>query len=199
MDAIQAGGEITNLLGKLRAGNRDAEVELMSQVYSELRRIAGASMRRERPNHTLQPTELVNEAYLRIVGQPSKEWKDRAHFFAVASQVMRCILVDYARARTADKRGGGAVKLNIDEIQVAFDVRSEDVLDLHNALDRLAEWDPRQSRVVELRIFGGLNLEEIADVLGASTRTVKRDWRLARAWLYGQMNTRGGDPPPDTE
>jgi RNA polymerase sigma factor (TIGR02999 family) len=199
MDAIQAGGEITNLLGKLRAGNRDAEVELMSQVYSELRRIAGASMRRERPNHTLQPTELVNEAYLRIVGHPSKEWKDRAHFFAVASQVMRCILVDYARARTADKRGGGAVKLNIDEIQVAFDVRSEDVLDLHNALDRLAEWDPRQSRVVELRIFGGLNLEEIADVLGASTRTVKRDWRLARAWLYGQMNAGGGDPPPDTE
>jgi RNA polymerase sigma factor (TIGR02999 family) len=196
MDATETGGEITNLLLKLRAGNRDAEVELMSQVYSELRRIAGASMRRERDNHTLQPTELVNEAYLRIVGQPSKEWKDRAHFFAVASQVMRCILVDYARARTADKRGGGAVKLNIDEIQVAFDVRSEEVLDLHNALDRLAEWDPRQSRVVELRIFGGLNLEEIAEVLGTSTRTVKRDWRLARAWLYGQMNTGGGDAPP---
>jgi RNA polymerase sigma factor (TIGR02999 family) len=192
MDATETGGEITNLLLKLRAGNRDAEVELMSQVYSELRRIAGASMRRERPNHTLQPTELVNEAYLRIVGQPSKEWKDRAHFFAVASQVMRCILVDYARARTADKRGGGAVKLNIDEIQVAFDVRSEEVLDLHNALDRLAEWDPRQSRVVELRIFGGLNLEEIAEVLGTSTRTVKRDWRLARAWLYGQMTTGAG-------
>jgi RNA polymerase sigma factor (TIGR02999 family) len=192
MDATETGGEITNLLLKLRAGNRDAEVELMSQVYSELRRIAGASMRRERDNHTLQPTELVNEAYLRIVGQPSKEWKDRAHFFAVASQVMRCILVDYARARTADKRGGGAVKLNIDEIQVAFDVRSEEVLDLHNALDRLAEWDPRQSRVVELRIFGGLNLEEIAEVLGTSTRTVKRDWRLARAWLYGQMTTGAG-------
>lgn len=144
-------------------------------------------MRRERDNHTLQPTELVSEAYLRLVQQPDKEWQSRSHFYAVASQVMRRILVDYARARNAEKRGGASNKINIDDIQIAFDIRSEELLDLDEALSRLSQLDPQQSRVVELRIFGGLKEEEIAGLLEVSTRTVKRDWRLARAWLYGEM------------
>jgi len=184
---MQPPGDVTRLLIELRNGNREAESELMSLVYSELRRIASSCMRRERRDHTLQPTELVSEAYLRLVGQSDKDWQSRAHFYAVAAQVMRRVLVDYARARNAGKRGADVKKINIDDIQVAFDIRSEELLDLDEALSRLAEWDPRQSRVVELRMFGGLSEEEIADVLNVSSRTVKRDWRLARAWLYGEM------------
>ncbi|MEO8597554.1 MAG: sigma-70 family RNA polymerase sigma factor [Candidatus Solibacter sp.] len=184
-------GDITHLLMEIRSGSRGAEAELMSRVYAELRRIAGASMRRERPDHTLQPTELVNEAYLRLVGQQDKEWQNRAHFFAVAAQVMRRILVDYARARITDKRGGGAKRVNIDEIQVAFDMPSEELLALHEALERLKTFDPRQGQVVELRIFGGMTEDEIAEVVGTSSRTVKRDWRLARAWLFGQLKSPG--------
>jgi RNA polymerase sigma-70 factor (ECF subfamily) len=180
-------GDVTKLLLELQRGNREAEAPLISLVYAELRQMARSHMLRERNNHTLQPTELVSEAYLRLVQQPDKEWQSRSHFYAVASQVMRRILVDYARARAAEKRGGGGPKISIDDIQVAFDIRSEELLDLDEALSRLSQLDPRQSRVVELRIFGGLKEEEIAGLLEVSTRTVKRDWRLARAWLYGEM------------
>jgi RNA polymerase sigma factor (TIGR02999 family) len=184
---MDVAGDVTKLLLELQRGNREAEGELISLVYGELRRMARSHMRRERDNHTLQPTELVSEAYLRLVQQPDKEWQSRSHFYAVASQVMRRILVDYARARNAEKRGGASNKINIDDIQIAFDIRSEELLDLDEALSRLSQLDPQQSRVVELRIFGGLKEEEIAGLLEVSTRTVKRDWRLARAWLYGEM------------
>jgi RNA polymerase sigma-70 factor (ECF subfamily) len=184
---VQPKGDVTKLLIELRSGNPNAESQLIALVYSELRRIAHNCMRSERQDHTLQPTELVSEAYLRLVGQHDKEWQNRAHFYAVAAQIMRRILVDYARARKAEKRGGNAQKINIDDIQVAFDIESEELLDVDAALTRLAQWDHRQSRVVEMRIFGGLTEEEIAAVLDVAVRTVKRDFRHARAWLRGEL------------
>jgi RNA polymerase sigma factor (TIGR02999 family) len=177
---------VTQLLAALRDGNSGARTRLIEMVYPELRRIALRHMQRERPGHTLQATALVNEAWLRLNRQ-DKDWKNRAHFFAVAAQVMRQILVDYARQHRAARRGGGVAAEMLDECRQAGTLPSDKILALDEALSRLAEWGPRQSRVVELRFFGGLSEEETGEVLEISTRTVKRDWKLARAWLYAQI------------
>lgn len=162
----------------------------MPLVYNELRRVAGRYMRGERPDHTLQPTALVHEAYLRLVGQREVAWQNRSHFFAVASRLMRNILVDHARARQAHKRGGQDQKVTFDEALERAGGESTDLLALDEALTHLAERDPRQARMVELRFFGGLSEKEAAEVLGISVRTVKRDWAVARAWLYREISRR---------
>jgi len=179
---------ITAWLAQLSAGNREVEARLIPQVYGELRRLASRYMRAERGNHTLQPTALVNEAYARLVQQPQVPWQSRAHFFATASQLMRHILVDHARARQAGKRGGVQHQVTLSEAVLQAENRTIDVLILHQALERLAEFDARQARIVELHFFGGLNFEEIAEVLGSSERTVKRSWSMARAWLKGELS-----------
>jgi RNA polymerase sigma-70 factor, ECF subfamily len=174
---------ISRLLSELSHGNRDAEAALMTQVYDELRRLARKYMRAERANHTLQATALVNEAYLRLMDQEGVSWQDRAHFFASAAQLMRHILVDHARAHRADKRGGELHQVTLTEGLASEENKSVEVLALHEALEKLARLDERQARVVELHFFGGLTYTEIAYVLDASERTVKRDWTMARAWL----------------
>lgn len=184
----RAPGDITVLLAKLRAGDRSAESLLLPLVYDELRRVARHYMRAERRDHTLEPTALVHETYMRLAGQRDVEWHNRAHFFAVAAQLMRHILVDYARAHKAEKRGGSQPKMELGEGLALTEERATEVLAVDEALNRLAECDPRQARVVELRFFGGLNEEEAAEVLGVSTRTVKRDWSMARAWLFKEIN-----------
>ena len=181
-------GEVTNLLIELKNGNRDAESRLMPLVYGELRRLAGLYMRGERPGHTLQATALVHEAYLRLVGYEDVDWQNRAHFFGVAANLMRRILVDHARAKQAKKRGGGDQKVSLDQAVLVRPEAPEQFLALDEALERLAKRDPRQARIVELRYFGGLSEEETAEVLQISVRTVKRDWSVARAWLYQQLN-----------
>ena len=181
-------GDITLLLAELQAGDAAAESRLVPLVYDELRRLARRYMRAERVDHTLQPTALVHEAYLRLAGQRKTSWQNRAHFFGVAAQLMRRILVDHARARQAEKRGGSDANVTFDEALVLKPAQNPDVLALDEALMRLAERDPRQSRIVELRFFGGLTEEEIAEVLGISPRTVKRDWTVARAWLYKEIS-----------
>jgi RNA polymerase sigma-70 factor (ECF subfamily) len=179
---------ITGLLSELSRGNREVEARLIPQIYDELRRVAGHYMRQERVNHTLQPTALVHEAYARLVQQPAIPWQNRAHFFAAASRLMRNILVDHARARRADKRGGMQQQVTLDEAILPSHNQSIDVLALHEALEQLTTLDARQGRVVELHFFGGLSFEEIALVLGVSERTVKREWTMARAWLKGALS-----------
>jgi RNA polymerase sigma factor (TIGR02999 family) len=180
--------EITRLLWALRQGEKDAEAKLMPLVYGELRRLAKLHMARERPDHTLQSTALVHEAYIRLTGQPI-DWQGRAHFFALASAVMRRILVDYARTRCAEKRGSGSTTVLLeDSIALSSDQSCDDLLAVHEALSKLEEIDGRQAHVVELRFFTGLDLNEIAELLGVSTRTVKRDWESARAWLYSTLS-----------
>jgi len=181
---------ITLLLAQLSAGNREAEVQLIHQVYGELRRLAARYMRAERRNHTLQPTALVNEAYVRLLGQPQAPWQSRAHFFATASQLMRHILVDHARAHQAGKRGGAQRQVTLDDAMIQSQNRSIDILALHEALERLTRLDARQARAVELHFFGGLNFAEIALVLNVAERTVKRDWRMARDWLKGELSSK---------
>ncbi len=183
--------EITNLLFRLRSGDREAESRLLSAVYDELHRIASRYMRQERSQHTLQTTALVNEAYLRLVDQRRVDWKNRAHFFGVAAQLMRRILVDHARHRSRGKRGGGLEPLILDEALAFSPERATEVVELDEALSRLTENDPRAGRVVELRFFGGLTIEETAEVLRVSPRTVKREWRFARAWLRTQLEASG--------
>jgi RNA polymerase sigma factor (TIGR02999 family) len=179
--------EITQLLSNVQQKQPGAEEQLLGMVYNELRHIAAAYMRRERPGHTLQPTALVHEAYLQLVDQTRVNWQSRAHFFGVASRLMRRILVDHARSHLAEKRGGSAQKLSLDEA-IGVARRREVALDaMDDALNTLAEVDPRQSRIVELRFFGGLTVEETAEVLGTSTATVEREWRMAKAWLHGQL------------
>src|ERR1017187_1553307 len=177
---------ITQLLHDVEAGDRAAETRLIELVYQNLHRIAQRYMRRERPDHTLQATALVHEAYMELRGRKTT-WKDRAHFYAAAAQSIRRILVDHARGARAEKRGGGARKLTLNDLLLFSDRESEELLDIHNALDRLAEWDPRQAKIVELRFFGGLTETEIAEVLQVSERTVKEDWKIARAWLQSQL------------
>ncbi len=185
MDAPQ--GEITELLSKMTAGDQDAESRLIPLVYAELRRLAAAYMRSERTDHTLQATALVHEAFMRLKGQQEISWQSRAHFFAVCAQLMRRILVDHARGVRAQKRAGDRRKISLDSALNYAEEQSHELLALDQALDRLASWDPRQCRVVELRFFGGLSMEEIGEVLGISTRTAKRDFSMARAWLYGAL------------
>lgn len=180
--------QVTQLLSRWRVGDRAALDELMPLVYGELRRIAQRYLSQERPEHTLQSTALVNEAYLRLVGQDLPQWQNRAHFFAVAAQLMRQILVDHARARQAAKRGGDACKLTLDESVAIHRQRDVDLIELDNALKGLEHLDPQQSRIVELRFFAGLSIEDTSEVLGISPATVKRDWTTARAWLYRAMS-----------
>jgi RNA polymerase sigma factor (TIGR02999 family) len=185
--------EITRLLVDWSHGDASALDRLVPLVYSELHRLAQRYMRGERPDHPLQTTALVNEAYLRLVGWKEVEWKNRAHFLAVAAQIMRRILVDFARSRNYAKRGGGLRRVSLDDALLVTEAADPDLLDLDNALTRLAAVDPRKSRVVELRFFGGLNNEEIAEVLGTSPFTVIRDWNLARAWLLREMSRASND------
>ena len=183
-----APGEVTQLLLGLKAGDREAESKLLDVVYAELHRMAGRFMRRERQDHTLQATALIHEAYVHLIDQRGKDWQNRAQFFGVAAQVMRRVLVDHARTRRTEKRGGGLHKVSLDEALLLTLEQSDEVLALDEALLRLSQFDPRQSRVVELRFFGGLTEEETAEVLGIASRTVKRDWSMAKAWLYGELN-----------
>lgn len=184
---VSSPGDVTELLLELSAGNPAAEAKLIPVVYEQLHRLAAHYMRQERPDHTLQPTALVNEAYLRLKAQPKIDWKDRAHFFGVAARVMRQIVIEYARAHGAKKRGAFVQKVFLDEALEFSPERSRELIALDEALKNLEQLSPRQGRVVELRFFGGLSVEETAEVLGTSPRTVKRDWNVARAWLYGEL------------
>ncbi|MDQ6785743.1 MAG: sigma-70 family RNA polymerase sigma factor [Acidobacteriota bacterium] len=180
--------EVTQLLVKLTDGNTQAIEELLPLIYDELRNLAGKYLRRERASHTLQPTALVHEAYLKLIDQTQVKWQNRAHFFGVAANIMRRILVDHARRTKADKRGGDAEKLPIEEeILVVSNEKSVELLALDEALENLAKLDPQKSKIVELRYFGGLSVEETAEVMGVSAITIKRQWRMAKAWLYGQI------------
>jgi len=179
--------DVTRLLEQLRAGDRNAVADLVPLLYDELRQLASKYLRRERPGHTLQATALVHEAYLRLVDQKDVGWQNRSHFFGVAAQQMRRILVDHARHRHAAKRGGAAPRVALDEALVVSDQAAEDVLQLNELLTRLAELDEQQARVVELRVFGGLTVEEAAEALDISPATVKRDWAMAKAWLTREI------------
>ena len=180
--------EVTQLLVAWRNGDLQARDELMPLVYQELHRLAHQYMSRERPGHTLQTSALVNEAFVRLADQRDVQWQNRAHFVGLAGQMMRRILVDYARNRGYAKRGGGAVQVSLDEELVVSDERSAEVVALDDALQSLARLDERKSRLVELRFFGGLSIEETAEVLGVSPGTVMRDWTLAKAWLRREMS-----------
>ena len=175
--------QVTQLLVAWGEGDQAARDELMPLVYEELRRLAHRFISRERQGHTLQTSALLNEAYLRLVDQKSINWKNRAHFFGFAGRLMREILVDYARKRNYAKRGGDAHRVPFDEAMIVSEERAADVVALDDALKSLADIDPRQSQIVELRFFGGLSIEETAEVLGVSPGTVMRDWTLAKAWL----------------
>ncbi|MBZ5533988.1 MAG: sigma-70 family RNA polymerase sigma factor [Acidobacteriia bacterium] len=182
-------GEVTRLLNDLRSGKKDAEAQLFSVVYDELRRLAAGYLRRERPDHTLQPTALVHEAYLRLVEQTEQNWQNRAHFLGIGARLMRQILVDHARKHNAGKRGGGEQPVSLYDFEVAAPgiLSPEELIVLDDALSKLEAFDHRLSRIVELRFFGGLTEEEISHLLGISVRTVKRDWSVARAWLYAEI------------
>jgi len=184
--------DVTFLLKQVARGDRNAASQLIPLVYNELHRVAEHHLRLERPNHTLQPTALVHEAYLKLVAQRDADWQNKTHFFAVASQLMRRILVDYARARLRTKRGGDQARIPLDEAHGISIDRCDELLVLDEALEKLAQFDARQSRVVELRFFGGLTVEETATVLGISAKTVKREWSMAKAWLYGEIKERDG-------
>jgi RNA polymerase sigma-70 factor (ECF subfamily) len=185
---MQSTEGITQLLIDWGKGDQAALEKLMPLVYSELRRLATNYLRRERAGHTLQPTALVNEAYLRLVGQKNAKWQNRAQFFGISAQLMRRILVDHARRHQAEKRGGSEQeRLSITSAEKIANRSQVDLLALNEALDELAQMDPQQSRIVELKFFGGLSIEETAEVLGIGHATVERDWKLARAWLRRQL------------
>jgi RNA polymerase sigma factor (TIGR02999 family) len=180
-------GEITQLLQQLSHGNREVETRLVPLVYEELRRLAIRYMRGERPDHTLQPTALVHEAYLKLIDQRRVTWQSRAQFYCVAARLMRRILIDHARDVKAVKRGGGH-KAPLEDCLVYAEERPDELVAIDEALSRLTDQAPRQCRVVELRFFGGCSEEEIAKILEVSVRTVKRDWRVARAWLFAELS-----------
>jgi RNA polymerase sigma factor (TIGR02999 family) len=182
--------QITQLLQRWRDGNREALDALLPLVYDELRRLAHRHLRNERAEHTLQSSALVHEAYLRLVGQNFPQWEGRTHFFAIAAQLMRQILVDYARRHRASKRGSGVCMLTLGDAEGLPQRNDVDVVALSDALNSLAEIDPRQSRVVELRFFAGLSLEEASEVMGIGTATIQRDWTAARAWLHREISRR---------
>ena len=179
--------EVTQLLADWGKGDRSALDKLLPLVHSELRRIAQRQMRQERAGHTLQATALVNEAYLKLAGQQGFDWQNRAHFFAVCAQVMRHILIDHARAQARDKRGGGAIQVSLNDALVVADDQAAHFIALEEALRVLERLDPQKGKIVELRYFGGLSIEEAAEVLNVSPRTVRREWQRARAWLYRMM------------
>ena len=178
---------MTRLLGDLRDGHGEALADLLAAVQRELHGLAAGHLRRERPDHTLQPTALVNEAYLRLVAQRERNWETKGHFLAIASTAMRRVLLEHARARLAGKRGGGAQRVTLFDVPSALDDEPETLLALDEALEHFATLDPRGARIVELRWFGGLDVEETAAVLEVSTRTVERGWRAAAAWLRARL------------
>src|SRR5262245_1652192 len=178
---------ITELLASYGRGDKESLDQLMPIVYDELRRQAARYLRREQAGHTLQTTALIHEAYVRLVDQRNVQWQNRAHFFGIAAQMMRRILVDHARTKKRAKRGGSAVKVSLADATVAVKGQDLDVVALDEALNRLAEIDEQQSRVVELRFFSGLTVEETAEVMGISLATVKRDWSMAKAWLHRKL------------
>ena len=180
--------ELTRNLIEWRNGNEAAIEKILPVVYDELRRTARRNLRREGPEISIQTIELINEAYLKLVDQRETDWQNRAHFFAVAARVMRNVLVDHARSKQFAKRGGGAAKLSTDDIQIASPGPDVNVIDLHEALNTLAAVDERKGRIVELRYFGGLSVEETGEVLGVSAITVKREWLKAKAWLYHALH-----------
>jgi RNA polymerase sigma-70 factor, ECF subfamily len=184
--------DVAALLGGLDVGNDKAVADLVVSLYSELRRLASSYLRRERGDHTLQTTALVHEAYLRLADQREVHWKNKEQFMGVAAQLMRRILVDYSRGHDAQKRGKGFEKVSLEQAVIVSQGTAADVIAVDEALTRLAEFDPQQARLVELRFFGGLSIEEAAEVLGVSRTTVKRNWNLAKAWLAREL--RGGSP-----
>ena len=179
--------ETTRILHDLRGGNREALDRLMPIVYRELRRLAQHYLRNERPDHTLQATALVHEAFLRLIDQTNVQWQDRAHFIGISAHLMREILINHAVARKRLKRGGGQYKVSVEEAGAWLSEPEVDLIVLNDALNELAAIDPRQSQIVELRFFGGLSVEETAEALTLSTATVKREWRLAKAWLHSRI------------
>jgi RNA polymerase sigma factor (TIGR02999 family) len=184
--------DVTQMLRERNAGSESTPSELIALVYDELRRLAQSYLRHERAGHTLQATALVHEAFLRLVDETEITWQDRTHFFAVAANVMRRILVDYAREKRADKRGGMWQKVSLNEA-IGFPPQNNeiDIVALNDALEKLSDFDPQQSKVVELRFFGGLTIEETAHALNLSSRTVKREWTVAKAWLHREINNQG--------
>jgi RNA polymerase sigma-70 factor, ECF subfamily len=187
--------QITERLIAWNSGDATAADEVMRAVYQELHRMAGRYLRLERVGHTLQPTALVHEAYLRLVDQTRVSWQNRAHFFGVASQMMRRILVDYARTKGREKRGGEHTRVSLEEVMCVTEGKGDDLVALDASLERLATIDPRKARVVELRFFGGLSVEETGEVLGVSPQTVMRDWKLAKAWLFNEIKSEFSDEP----
>ena len=183
--------EVTQLLGDWSGGDEGALEKLIPLVQPELHRLAHYYMSRERAGHTLQTTALLNEAYLQLTDKTQLPWQNRTHFMAVAAQLMRRIMVDHARARHALKRGAGAIRVTLDETALVTEQRAEELLALDEALEKLAEFDRRRCEIVEMRYFGGLTVEEIADVLKVHPNTVMRDWRAAKAWLYAELTTEG--------
>ena len=181
--------KVTQLLQQWSRGDDAALAGLTPLVYEELRRLAHHYMEGQRPDHTLQTTALVNEAYLRLADQTNPNWQSRAHFFAVAARAMRQILVSYARSQQSQKRGGGALKIEFDEAALVAPEQSQEIVDLHEALEKLATLDSRKAQVVELKYFGGLNYDEMAEVLKISRVTVRRDWEFAKLWLYTELHS----------
>jgi RNA polymerase sigma-70 factor (ECF subfamily) len=194
-----APADVTCLLNKLAAGDQEAAAQLIPLVYEELRHLAARRLRQERPNHTLQATALVHEAYVKLSAQKDAKWQNRAQFFGVASQVMRRILVDYARGQQRIRRGGKQQKVSLDDVLLVSPDRTEEVLTVHESLSRLEKLDARQARIVELRYFGGLSVEEIAEVAGISTKTVMRELNVAKAWLCGDLKDRHAGAAPQVE
>jgi RNA polymerase sigma-70 factor (ECF subfamily) len=188
--SVEPQTQVTQLLKQWQEGSNDALEALMPLVYKELKRLAGSYLRRERPDHTLQSAALVNEAYLRLVDQNQTHWQNKAHFYGIAAQMMRRILADHARGHNAAKRGSGMPELELDEAIAPAQSRSLDLVDLEEALQKLERLDPQQGRIVELRFFSGLSIEDTANVLSISPATVKRDWAAARAWLFREVGAR---------
>ena len=189
LEKMRNAPDITQILQEWSDGKREALDELIPLVHEELRRQASRYLRRERPDHTLQTTALINEAYLKLVDQKNVRWQNRAHFFAIAAQAMRRILVDYARAKHREKRGGDAEKISLEEVTMIAveENKSVDLIALDEALTRLAEMDEQKSRIVELRYFSGLSVKETAEVLGISPKTVEKHWTMAKAWLHREL------------
>ena len=179
--------DITQYLQDWRGGNASALEDVLPLVYNELRIIAKRYRAKENTGHTLQTTEIINEAYLKLIDQSGTDWQNRSHFFAVASRVMRNLLVDHARAKNYQKRGNGAEKIDLEEVALFSNENDESIINLHEALERLEKFDERKARIVELRYFGGLSAEETGEVLGVSEITVKREWLKAKAWLYNEL------------
>jgi RNA polymerase sigma factor (TIGR02999 family) len=196
---VEPAPDVTLLLNKLAAGDQKAAAELVPLVYEELRRLAARHLAHERSDHTLQATALVHEAYVKLAAQKDAKWQNRAQFFGVASQAMRRILVDYARGKQRIRRGGKQQKVSLDDVSLVSPGRTEEVLAVHESLSRLEMVDARQARIVELRYFGGLKVEEIAEVVGISAKTVMRELNVAKAWLFGDLKDRRADAVPTDE